>query len=126
MPARADGFILLEVLVALAVLVLALGTLFQALATGAAAARGGGDRIQAVLAAESLLASVGADGRLDAGDRSGVTADGARWRLKARRHRPAAPEGLPQLWEVTVTVQASGRPVTLATIKLLPMRGRDG
>lgn len=110
---------MLEVLVALTILALALGVLVEAVSAGAKAARSGAERASAVLAAQSILAEM-AVGELAEGERSGRTANGHDWSARIRPHpdNPEGMESLPVLMELTVTVQAPGRPVILSTLEL--------
>ncbi|MGE5506301.1 MAG: hypothetical protein ACM31L_17900 [Actinomycetota bacterium] len=110
MPRAADaGFVLMDVLVALAVLGLALAGLSRAVALGQASVRTGGDRTLAVLVAESVLASARSDGT--------GTAAGLPWRVTVRPEARPQPS-LPPLLRVTVTVGGAGRAVELTTLRL--------
>ena len=113
----ADGFTLLEIIVALTILGLLAAALLPAMSsTLRLAGHAAGER-EAVLLAESKLAELGA-GRLEPGSRSGVEAGSLAWRSEV-----AADAITPALarFSVAVTVTpTSGAPVRLATILLGP------
>lgn len=113
------GWVLLEVLAALTLMALALAGLSEALSAARRAAEAGGGRMQAVLAAESLLERLAA-APLEEGVRTGILPDGRGWRADILRH-PANPEGvtdLPVLMRITVVVG----PVRLETMRIVDVR----
>jgi type II secretion system protein I len=114
----ADGFTLLEIIVALTIL----GLIAAALMPGTSdvlrlATRAAGER-EAVLLAESKLAELSV-GRLEPGSHSGVEPGSLSWRTEIESL--AASPSLAR-FAATVTVQpARGTPVRLATILLGPL-----
>lgn len=114
MPGDEGGWVLLEVLAALVLMALAVAGLSEALAAARRAAEAGGDRVRAVLAAESLVERLAA-GPLEEGERSGP---GWRAEIVADPANPQGVSGLPRLMRITVTVG----PVTLRTLRLSDVR----
>lgn len=118
------GFTLVEVLVALAVLAIGLGSAFQALSGSLGwLDRSRGD--QAALAlAEGLLARVGHDLPLQDREVGGRTPDGLTWRVVTGPldEAGAAPPGSLVGYRVVVLVEGDGtrrvRPVRLASVRL--------
>jgi len=81
MATRRDGFTLVEVLVALAVLAIAMGFAFRAFSS-AMVSMDGSERSQTALSlARSMLDRVGRDIDLRPGDARGRTADGFAWHI---------------------------------------------
>lgn len=78
---RHQGFSLLEILVAFAVLSLAIGVLLRIFAGGGHIAKTAEDYYRAVITAESLLEGVGIETPVQPGIFSGETNDGFRWTL---------------------------------------------
>lgn len=76
---REDGFSLVEVLVAFAILALALATLFSAFGTGAKLSAAATERTRAVLHAESILASLKLAVAAEPVSLEGEFEDGFRW-----------------------------------------------
>ena len=103
---RAQGFTLLETLVALALLGLALGVLMQIHTQGLRNVRIGDGHSRAVAVAEGVLAQVGSALALEPGTAEGRGGDGSgyRWRVEIA---PATREGAPVagLFDVTVSVE---------------------
>jgi general secretion pathway protein I len=123
---RQAGFTLIEIVVALAILAVALGALFQAFSTGLRATTVADRQAAAVILAQSLLERIGQDIPLAAGERAGVSDDGLRWSIAVAPAPLIAPErraDSPLLpFDVVVTVAADGaRPLTLATLRLAPV-----
>lgn len=85
------GFSLLEVLVAFTILSLTLGVLLQLFGTGLRNTALSEDYSRAVLYAESLLAGVGMEEPLEAGNRGGELTPPFNWRLQIQ---PFTEEGL--------------------------------
>lgn len=79
-PRPQRGFTLLEVLVAFVIMSLSLGTLMQAFATGLRNTSLAQDYTLAALHAESLLAGLGVEEPLQAGETSGQFDDRFSWR----------------------------------------------
>ena len=122
---RQPGFTLIEIIVALAILAVALGTLFQAFSTGLRATAVTDRRAAAVMLAQSLLDRIGQDIPLAAGEQAGVSEDGLHWSIAIAPSPLITPErraDSPLLpFDVAVTVAADGgRPVTLTTLRLAP------
>jgi general secretion pathway protein I len=78
---RNDGFTLIEVLVALAVLAVAMGFAFRAFSSAMVSLDGSERKQTALSVARSMLDRVGRDIALRAGDADGRTADGFVWHL---------------------------------------------
>lgn len=125
------GFSLLEILVAFSILALSLGVLMQIFSASLRNADITRDQAQAVVLAQSLLASAGVETTLAAGESSGAVADKFRWRLQTRRFVETAGAGsttgiqtaLPlDLWEVTARVAwgAPERELALTTLRVQP------
>ena len=115
-----DGFTLLEVLIALAILSVALATLLGIFSQGLSRVRDMREAVAARSLAQSLLAEQGTVGPLVIGDSSGQT-DSLTWRIVA------VPEGNtdgsgPRLALLTVDVSWNGgkRSLSLSTLRLLP------
>ena len=127
-PDRARGFTLIEVLVAFIILAVALGVLMQVFSTGLRNARVAENYTTATLYAESMLAAVGIEEPLAAGETSGDFDDRFRWRLDVQPYAisdvgdEAAVAG--RAFQVVVTVswgdEDNPRDVTLTTLRLAP------
>ena len=130
------GFSLLEILVAFSILALSLGVLMQIFSGSLRNADVTRDQAQAVALAQSLLASVGVETTLVAGDSVGVLGDKFRWLLRVnpfvQEPRPGETEAVRSplildLWEVTVRVAWGGdsrlpeRALTLTTLRVQPV-----
>jgi type II secretory pathway pseudopilin PulG len=117
------GFVLLEALVALAVLGLALAVLMPAGIGAVRQLREAEALGRANLAAQSLMAGVGVaeETPLRPGITSGRLGDGTAWRIEVRA-LPAPSRGNWQPWAVAVVVDdAGGRPLArLESIRLAP------
>jgi general secretion pathway protein I len=87
---REDGFTLVEMIVALAILGIALATLFAAFAQGLERERLNRSQAKARWLAQTLLDGAHAGDRLSPGSTHGVTADGLSWTLTT------APYGTPE------------------------------
>ncbi len=128
---RQPGFTLIEIIVALAILAVALGTLFQAFSTGLRATTVTDRQAAAVMLAQSLLDRIGQDIPLAAGEQAGVSEDGLRWSIAIAPSPLIAPEhsaDSPVIpFDVEVSVAADGgRPITLTTLRLAPAAASDG
>jgi general secretion pathway protein I len=125
--AQARGFTLIEVLVAFVILAVALGVLLQVFSTGLRNARVAEAYTTATLYAESMLAAVGIEEPLAAGETSGEFDDRFRWRLDVQPYEifdgddEASAE---RAFQVVVTVswgdEDDPRDVTLTTLRLAP------
>lgn len=123
--AASDGFTLIEVLVAFAVLAIVLGTVLSIFAGGLRATKHADERATAALLASSVLAATGREQPLADGFAEGVFDNGFRWRRRIEPYRvePLVPEdsGI-SAYQVVVTVSWPGaRPedgVTLSTLRL--------
>ena len=129
------GFSLLEILVAFSILALSLGVLMQIFSGSLRNADVTRDQAQAVVLAQSLLASAGVEATLVPGESAGVMDDKFRWLLRVSsfveepRHAEteAMRSPLPlDLWEVAVRVAWGGdsrlpeRALTLTTLRVQP------
>ncbi len=131
LPARQRGLSLIEVLVSFALLSLALAVILQIFSTGLRSAAAIEKQTQAVVLADSILASVGNEIALIEGDISGEEGD-FRWRLSIL---PIAEEtstfttvasNPAELYEVSLTVQWQRGPkiaeTRLSTLRIGPAR----
>jgi general secretion pathway protein I len=120
--ARAGGFTLLEVLVALVVFALLFGVLAQIFQTGLRQSAVAEQAGAATLLARSQLARVGVEVPLAEGELDGETEDGLRWHTAIALAE--APSGerqsvMPYLVEVTVAWgDGPAEQVTLTTLRL--------
>src|SRR5882724_1278804 len=123
---RQRGFTLIEIIVALAILAVALGALFQSFSTGLRATVVSDRQEAAVMLAQSLLDRIGQNIPLAAGEQAGVSEDGLRWSIAIAPSPLIAPDrraDSPLLpFDVAVTVAVDGgRPLTLTTLRLAPV-----
>ena len=81
---KSRGFTLLEVLVAFSILTVSLGVLFQIFSKGTNAVILGNEYSQAVIIAQSRLASAGIEGEFDDGEYSGEENETYRWTTTIR------------------------------------------
>lgn len=114
-----EGFTLLEILVALAILAIAFGEIFGSLQSGAEQMRRAEAAMLRVLEARSLVDGAVASPALAAGTRTGKMLDGADWRLETRPldggEEGAA--GSIRAYEIVLTVTQGDRAVlTLETV----------
>lgn len=120
---RADGFTLLEVLVALAIAGLALIAFFRAGGDSLMAVDTAGRAEEAVERARSHLAALGADAPLAPGETEGDDGGGYRWRLRITPVSTwQAPPAAATLFDVEVAISWRGhdhnRAVVLKTARL--------
>ena len=123
---RDDGFTLLEVLVAFAILAIALGVLMQVFSSGLNTANVAERYAWATSLAESHLASIGADEPLRVGEESGELGRGFRWVRTVTAYydddHAEDIDGL-RLYDVEVTVRwqepSKTRSVSLRTLRLV-------
>lgn len=122
-----DGFTLVEVLVAFAILTLCFGAVYQIYATGFRNLQTVEAEVVALRVAQSRLSEVVQSGSLKTGSSSGST-DGVTWRVEAmpaRKNSDSSALALPDAYWVSVTVSwpssgASGtRSLKLTTYKVL-------
>lgn len=109
---RDDGFILLEVLVALAIAGIAVAALLGAGGTALWSTRSAADYEVAVSRARSHLAALGRLEPLAPGDFSGNDNDGFRWRLRVR---PIATTSL-EVGAASMSDRPTARPLTLYAV----------
>jgi len=135
MRRKQRGFSLLEILVAFSILALSLGVLMQIFSGSLRNTEVTHDQAQAVMLAQSLLASAGVEAPLSPGETGGVQTGKYRWLLRVRPFPDEIRAGeteavrLPpvlDLWEVTASVTWGGiagvpeRGVSLATLRVQP------
>lgn len=103
---------------ALAILGLALGTVFASFRTGAAGIRAAAAQADAMAVAQSLLAAEGNAVPLSPGTLSGATADGAQWRVVTSLWGSAADQRAREVaaYRLNITVTKSGQTATLDTL----------
>lgn len=129
------GFTLIEVLVALAVLGIVLGTVYRIYGSGTLAVTLGSEELRLALAADGLLERAMLDLDPRGGELDGELAGGLAWRMSATpfelerppealRNDDAAPRGdVLRLWQVRVVVaDAHGRSFALHTLRLASPR----
>ena len=112
---RAQGYILVETIVALLVLALVLGTTLSAIATSVRQQRRVADTRLALLVARSALASVGSAVPLAPGTAGGTDPGGFVWRVTIE------PQGV-DLARIRVAAGRAGAPASarLTTLRLAP------
>jgi general secretion pathway protein I len=116
------GFTLVEALVALAIIVLALASLYQALGGGLQAGVIAEQQGRAVEAAERLLTELGRSTPLRDGVTKGELADGRRWTLRVEPFAAIEGEGPPSVVEghvATVEMSRAGGRVPLLHVRTL-------
>jgi len=132
MRQRQCGFSLLEVLVAFSILAVSLGVLMQIFSGSLRNADVSRDQAQAIVLAQSLLASAGVENPLAAGESTGTLDDKFRWALSATPMQldplvgetsALRPASSLELWEVSVRVAWDGgsapeRDLTLTTLRV--------
>lgn len=122
---RQNGFTLIEVLVALAILGAGLGVVVAGLHTGVVAARAAADDAESLTIAKSLLAEQGTAVALRDGTAQGVTADGFGWQVTTSpwAENPDAGSSLIGAYRIDVDVRFGGRHVRLSTLRAGPQDG---
>ncbi|MCB1775957.1 MAG: prepilin-type N-terminal cleavage/methylation domain-containing protein [Candidatus Competibacteraceae bacterium] len=123
-----QGFSLLEVLVAFAILSISLGVLLQIFATGLRNAGIADDYTRAVLYAESILAALGREAPLVEGEQSGPVNEQFSWRSAVSAYADGMPDSeQPRVraYRIMVEVYWPGllqdRSVVLETLRLAPV-----
>ncbi len=119
---RTDGFTLVEVLVAFAILALVLGAVFRSYSAGLAQERIASEATRRVLEARSFLTALGTDVPLEEGTSEGRFPSGEIWTLTVERVQfegeAADADADPRLYHATLSVTGTdGRAVTLQTLK---------
>lgn len=123
-PDRSAGFMLVEVVIALAITALVFGLAFQAFSGAFDRLRKDQNSMKALLLAESTLDRVGHDIALDAGASSGNTRDGFAWQVQSAPYtgEAGAASGPLMGYLVRVTVswkeRSNPRQVQLTTLRL--------
>jgi general secretion pathway protein I len=123
---RAQGFTLLEVLVAFTILALVMGALLQIFSGGLRTAEIASNHAVGALLAESKLAAIGIEEPLVAGERTGTFDNGYRWHYSIDRYgEQDGAQGEEQEivpYRLILTVEwgpaGSGGSVTLVTLRL--------
>lgn len=103
-PGRAQGFTLLEVLIALIIFALAFGVLAQTMQTGLRQSQVAEDTATAVLLARSLLSEVGVDVPLAPGMYEGAMEPDFRWQAEVRPAAIARADQGSMLYRVRIRV----------------------
>jgi type II secretory pathway pseudopilin PulG len=123
-PDRSAGFMLIEVVIALAITALVFGLAFQAFSGAFDRLRKDQNSMKAVLLAESTLDRVGHDIALEADTSSGSTRDGFTWQVQSAPYagEASATSGPLMGYVVRVTVvwkeRSNPRQVQLTTLRL--------
>ncbi|MGE5269916.1 MAG: type II secretion system protein J [Thiohalocapsa sp.] len=122
------GFMLVEVVVALAIAAMAFGMAFHALSGGFDRLRKDHNSAKALLLAESMLDRIGHDIALGAADQSGSTRDGFAWVVQTAPYPAATAETNPLVgYVVRVSVhwqeQRNRREIQLTTLRLARRSG---
>jgi general secretion pathway protein I len=118
-----NGFTLVEVLVAFAILALTLVVLLQAFGGGLRAVGTSERYLMATMLARSVLDDVGIETPIMAGETSDDVGDGYRWTTRIAQSRTVAPmkdgNQLQVPYEVQVEISWNGKPVVaLTTLRL--------
>jgi prepilin-type N-terminal cleavage/methylation domain-containing protein len=94
-----QGFTLLEVLVALAILMLGIGAFYQAFGSGLSAEAAAQRQQRSNEIAANLLSEIGRSKKLQIGLTKGEVLDGVQWTLRIEQFAPIDLEGRPALVE---------------------------
>ncbi|HUO99061.1 MAG TPA: hypothetical protein VMU01_10355 [Rhizomicrobium sp.] len=113
---KQSGSALVEALVAAAIVMMSLTTLYQAVADGTKRVRMGEQRSMALLVAQSALASVGGVIPASPGRSSGTEGPFV-WTVEVKPFEPGG--GSQRLLSVSVDVKAGDGPVPLVTLQTL-------
>jgi general secretion pathway protein I len=122
-PSRAEGFTLIEALIAFAILALVLGAVFRSFSSGLEQERRAGLAVARVLEARALLEEFGASRPLEAGETEGALSTGETWTATVEEIAPTLPGArslnLIRAWRVVVVVRDDdAERLRLATIRL--------
>lgn len=98
------GFTLIEVLIAFVVLAMLLGAIYQTFSSGLNASARAERRAVAALHAQSVLATIGADGPISQGEATGELDGGYRWQTSVRLLESAGETARLDAFDVIVTV----------------------
>ena len=116
---RSNGFTLIEVLVAFGILALTLVALLQVFSQGLRSVDVAERHLIATMLMRSILADLGTEIPIAAGERSGDIDDGYRWTTRMALSQTIAPvataQGVYLPYEVEVEIAWNGRPVTTVT-----------
>lgn len=123
-PNDGNGFTLVEVLVAFAILALTLVVLLQAFGGGLRAVGTSERHLIATMLARSVLADLGAATPIVAGEKSDDIGDGYRWTTRIAQSRAISPvkdgNQIQTPYVVQVEISWNGKPVmTLTTLRLV-------
>jgi general secretion pathway protein I len=127
-PREANGFTMIEILVAFTIMALMLGALLQTFAAGLRSLGVAQSHATAALQLRSKLAEIGQLIPLETGEHSGELDNGSQWRAVVEPYEPAVPSGVPggprlSGYEVELTVSWQGeRAVSLRTLRLARRR----
>jgi len=121
---RTEGFTLIEVLVAFAILAIALVVLFQAFGSGSRAIETSERHLMATMLARSVLDDIGSETPIVAGERSDAIGDGYRWAIRTAPSPSIAPikdgDWIQVPYVVEVEISWNDRPITtLTTLRLV-------
>ncbi|HEX8232264.1 MAG TPA: hypothetical protein VF559_02820 [Caulobacteraceae bacterium] len=117
--ARETGSVLIEALVALAIVAMLMGVTYQAVGGSAVRARGAEARRAAVLVAQSALSGVGSATPLTPGRNSGIDGDMV-WQVDVAPYRTGfAGSTAGALYAVSATVRRRDDPRVLAALQTL-------
>ena len=126
---KEGGFMLVEVLVAFALLTAVASALLAAFAAAVHGDNQAAFTTRATMLATSKLAAIGVDLPLEPGVTSGSFQNGYGWRASVRLDRPVGPEGRSGMavFAVAITVfdpEADDQQISLATLELGPGHAR--
>lgn len=121
---ESEGFTLIEVLVAFAILAVTLVVLLQSFGSGSRAMGTSERYLMATMLARSVLEDIGTETPVVAGERSEEIDDGYSWTIRMRPSPtiPSVKDGdnIQVPYEVQVEISWQGRPVTtLTTLRLV-------
>jgi general secretion pathway protein I len=122
MNQSANGFTLIETLVALAILSLSLGVIMVGLRVGVRGVGAAADGQESLALASSLLAAEGTATPLRYGDVSGSTADGVRWEVVTTPWGDG--EAGPKLaagYQIDITITNQGHILKFSTLRAGPV-----